>query len=1083
MNMRVLGLIGWCCLSIGSIGRAGATLRDFGLCECRVWPLEDRDPQFQSFSKTTDFLLDYEAGFISSDYKFLSGGGSSGGPVPVLGLLPRYSLRELPSAGSAASAAVPLRVGPAKIKPGGLSTEEFHITGQKSIGLAYSPAGESEFQQSLSLALKGKLSERVGFSANLSDRNLPSGSGELAQRLGQFDQIGFGFNFPQGDFNLGDVFFKGGGGNFLNFERKISGLALAVHTPKESLAVALGSGPGEFRTVEVAGQDGKQGPYYFASGRSFLVPGSEKVFLNGELMNSGREGDYEIDYERGSLTFSPRRTISGFSRIRVEYEFQGGPYEKNISAGRSTSALLGGNLKLHVGYLSVKDKLDSPLLKGLTPEEKAQLREAGGNSSAAVRDGAVFVGWGKGDYSAWLDSAGVRQYRYVGPNAGDYTVSFSLARGRPGDYRYLGAGAYEYAGKGLGAYLPVLYLPVPGSEAATRVGVEFGPKNFSTFAEGALSLVNKNLFSNQPAARLGGGAWVGGVRWQSSETPAVKIEARMKRRDADFQYLGTRDENETAYRWNLLPAEEDGAQTEGEISASSAWSWGRSRLDFGALALPGGRQNRLGESDFSITPWNWLTVESKSEAGRSSYQSGHYRTRNSATGRWKGWTLVSTVEREKGNPYLGPLPELHQQWSGRVGYKAGFVEALFRNRAGYRSSTPSIPSGSGWGGLSRSTQLRLGSSPLTVGGKFSAEALVGWNRTKNPGRTVERGYLLLRNNYADGGRNFNFSHEVSPVESPAEVFSYVDVGRGNGAFRLEDGRYVADPYGNFSLISDPAGDTLAVYRVRQNWEAGWEPFRRVDSTAGFWSHFSCRASLGFDGEFIHPGAAAALLPVLALNESRRHELTFRQSALWQPESRRSRWELAWQEENSKRNYLGTSLAAGTIYSGSSRSQRTLTLSSSFYGQKLTQTYTLEYAGKKSAAGFWNAFQIQGAGARSEWLFAFNRTFSASLGGRYYADREQISGRPSNLLSVHPKLIFSFPGKGRAEAGLEATRVFGQPITFEQADGNLKGLNLDYVASLEYRLGPKLAASASFLGSRRPGLASSQRASTHLSYLF
>ncbi len=121
--------------------------------------------------------------------------------------------------------------------------------------------------------------------------------------------------------------------------------------------------------------------------------------------------------------------------------------------------------------------------------------------------------------------------------------------------------------------------------------------------------------------------------------------------------------------------------------------------------------------------------------------------------------------------------------------------------------------------------------------------------------------------------------------------------------------------------------------------------------------------------------------------------------------------------------------------------------------------------------------------KNEWLYTFNRTLTLSLGGRYYHDEEQITGKPSTLVGSLPKLIFSFPAKGRAEAGLGATQVFGQPVSFEQADGNLKGLNLDYSLSLEYRLGPKLSASASFLGSQRPHLGKNQRASTHLSYLF
>ncbi|MGE5693618.1 MAG: hypothetical protein ACM3YF_07560, partial [Candidatus Zixiibacteriota bacterium] len=178
-----------------------------------------------------------------------------------------------------AAAGTPV-IAPLNTKRAGFKKEEFFISGQKSFGLTYSPAGDAEFSQSLSLVLKGKLSERTFFSANLSDRNLPSGSGSFTKKLEQFEQIGFGFNFPQGNLSLGDVFFKGNTGSFLNFERKISGMGAALHTPKESLAVAFGSGPGEFRTVLLAGQEGKQGPYYFASGRSFIVSGSEKVYLD-----------------------------------------------------------------------------------------------------------------------------------------------------------------------------------------------------------------------------------------------------------------------------------------------------------------------------------------------------------------------------------------------------------------------------------------------------------------------------------------------------------------------------------------------------------------------------------------------------------------------------------------------------------------------------------------------------------------------------------------------------------------------------------------------------------------------------------
>ncbi len=1051
--------------------------------EYGVFYLQDEPQPYSSTSRTTNFLFDYESGFISSSNSIFSGGGSGNTRILSFNLLPRYQLRPLPEANqnSSSAALVSPSVLPVKNKRAGFQKEELFISGQKSFGLTYSPAGDAEFSQSLSLALKGKLSERAFFSANLSDRNLPSGSGTFSKRLEQFDQIGFGFNFPQGGLNLGDVFFKGNAGSFLNFERKISGLGAAVHTPKESLAVAFGSGPGEFRTVLLAGQEGKQGPYYFAPARSFIVPGSEKVYLDGTLRASGREADYEIDYERGSVTFTPRRAIGSFSRIRVEYEFQSGPYAKNITAAQSATRLVGEKLKLRVGYLSARDKMDSPLLSALSPEEKERLASAGGDSTVAVRDGAVFVGPGKGDYTAFFDSSGSWQYRYAGAGAGDYTVSFSLARGGPGDYRYLGGGIYEYAGKGLGAYLPVLYLPMPNSETGGSIGLEFGPKNFLGFAEAAFSQANRNLFSSRSEVKSGGGNYAGGIRWQSSESPAVKMEARLARREADFHYLGKKEEGEMAYRWNLLPGEENQNQMQGEVLLSARWGWGESRLNMGGLSLGGKKQNGLGESELTLSPLGWLTVYSRTEAGRSNYRSGHYRTKNSATGHWGGLAVISGLERERGTPFLGRNLEIRERWQERLEYKSYFFETSFGRREGNRSPVSSTVAG--WGVLSKFSEIRFGSSLVRLSEKLNAEGMVGWRRVEEGGRDLGRAYLFLKNNYSDGGRRFTFSHELSPVEAPSEVFSYVDVGTGNGNFRYENGQYVSDPYGNYTLVSEPAGETLAVYRIRQNWEASWEPYRGFGSTSGFWSQVSYRANVTFDGDFVRPRERTAAFPVFGLAESRRHELEFRQTVSYLPDSRKSRWELVWQEKNSRRNYIGAAPASGNVYTGSGRSERKLILGSSFYSQKLTHNYTLEYLRKNSAAGFWFPFAIRGWGIRNEWLYSFNRTVTLSLGGRYYRDEERMSGKTSDLAGAFPKLIFSFPGKGRVEAGLGAAQAFGQVVSFEQADGNLKGLNLDYSLSLEYRVGPKLSASASFLGTQRPRLGKSQRASIHLSYLF
>ncbi len=1040
---------------------------------------------FSVAQKTTDYQIDYESGFISGGATNLLGGGSGRTPILSLNLLPRYQLRSLPVSGNENQVST-LTTSPTlpKIRQPTVSKEELFISGRKSFGFSYSPSGEAGFQQSLALALKGKLSEKVGFAANLSDRNLPSGSGSFSKRIDQFDQLGLAFDFPQGSLSLGDVFFKSNSGNLLNFERKISGLGFAFNDSRESLGVAFGSGPGEFRTVELSGQEGKQGPYSIASSRIFIIPGSEKVYLDGELLTSGREADYEMDSERGALTFSPRHPISNFSRIRLEYEFQSGPYAKNISAARSATGLFNNKFKFRAGYLGSKDKLDSPLMKSLSSEERERLASTGADSSEAVRDGAVFVGAGKGDYSAFLDSTGNRQYRYVGSSKGDYSVSFSLARGGPGDYRYLGGGIYEFVGTGRGSYLPILYLPVPTSQTGANLGIEFAPTNLATFLELSLGETNRNLFSSQGGVKSSGTAFLGGISWQNSDEQSLKVEAKFRGREADYQFLGNKDESDFAYRWNLSLSEERLGQTQGVVSMTSKWSWGQSWLNLGGLSLSNQKQRGLGESEFLLSPLTWLAFKTETQVGGSGSRSGFYRTKNSVTLRWGNLALSSAIERERAYPYLGSNFEIRQSLGQRLEYKTYFLEASLGNRDGYGNSINSAGTSSrNWGRLSRFNAIRLGSKPVSWKGKFTSEGNLGWRQTTLESKKINRLYLFLKQSYQEGGWRVNYSQELMPIQSPNEIYSYLDVGRGNGNYRYENGGYVSDPYGNFTLVSEAAGETLAVSRTRQNWEVVWEPYRNFASTPTFWSQVSYRALFSFDGNFSKTMGAVNIFPVFGIKNSRRHELEFRQTASYLPISRKLRIDFSWTEKSSKRSYSAFSASLPLSSTGTLRSERRVELNSSLYGQKITQNYSLGYLKKNSGSDFWLPYQIQGGDIKCEWLYSFNRTVTTSCGGRFYQDKERISGKQARLVSASPKLIISLPEKGRAEAGISVASVSGNPVSFEQAEGNLKGLNWDYNLTFDYRLGSKVSASLSYVASQRPVLGKSQRANTHLSYLF
>ena len=120
--------------------------------------------------------------------------------------------------------------------------------------------------------------------------------------------------------------------------------------------------------VVVAGQEGNQGPYRLqgAEGERFIIvlAGTEKVFIDGQLLRRGLDDDYVIDYNLGEVSFTPRRLITKDSRIIVEFEYAVQTFLRSTLAAQTEWKNIGSASKRPIDQSLPAQKTTASQLRG-----------------------------------------------------------------------------------------------------------------------------------------------------------------------------------------------------------------------------------------------------------------------------------------------------------------------------------------------------------------------------------------------------------------------------------------------------------------------------------------------------------------------------------------------------------------------------------------------------------------------------------------------------------------------------------------------------------------------------------------------
>jgi hypothetical protein len=363
----------------------------------------------------------------------------------------------------------------------------------------------------LDLQITGKISETVSLRASIQDSNIPLQEGGYSQKLDEFDQIFIELFSKNWNIRAGDLFLENRQSRFLNFSKKVQGLSATVSFGKKAKTTVFAAAAlvrGQYARSTFIGEEGNQGPYKLRGPGNELyilvISGSERVFVNGILLERGENNDYIIDYNAGEIIFTSLFPITSEMRINVEYQYSERSYTRFVTYGGVTHEAKTWSLG---GFIySENDVKNQPLQQNLSPEQVATLQEAGDNTSNMTAPSAYLDSYSENKilYKRVLSGD---TYIYIQSNNAEdelYNVRFSLVGNNQGNYRLSSAAAigriYEYIapenGIPQGNYEPIIRLTPPTKIQIATVLGKYNPseKTYVDF-EGGISNNDLNLYS------------------------------------------------------------------------------------------------------------------------------------------------------------------------------------------------------------------------------------------------------------------------------------------------------------------------------------------------------------------------------------------------------------------------------------------------------------------------------------------------------------------------------------------------------------------------------------------------------------
>lgn len=518
-------------------------------------------------------------------------------------------------------------------------------TGSLSRSILTGSSQQATLDGELQIRIEGPIGENGELRAELNDRNIPIMPDGATQSLAELDRLRIEYSSLLGSAALGDVSIDYMETRFTPIKRMLQGASLQIDPVKDAAShrtiLSLAAQRGEIHELLIQPKEGIRGPYplqgKYNESSIIILPGTERVWLNGERLQQGVGQGYLLDAAFAEITYTGGEVLSSTDVLRVEFQYITQNYTRTLLQAQSTAKdLVSGRLSVTASYLRESDANESERSEAfeLLGDPSSSVGISGADSVGRLED-ATFPLYAKVDTIVGSVKRTIYEYRPGDPSA-VFRVRFSNLGEGAGSYKRLldetNGVIYRWVGLGNGAYEPVIQAQPPVSRQlftlASRAELN---RSWSLSGEWAVSDVDENRFSSfDDQDNMDHGLWIvlqGDSLTVAKGVAQVGLEARF-----------------TGKRFETLDPIRD---------PMYVWRLGLTELGKGARNLPASLQPMTAE----ISPWiqstRALGVEEQSLQQTASWKLPSHNIETSMMNQWinlggfQGWAHQSDISTRK----------------------------------------------------------------------------------------------------------------------------------------------------------------------------------------------------------------------------------------------------------------------------------------------------------------------------------------------------------------------------------------------------------------------------------------------------